>query len=347
MTNSSLPLTRSSRTGAWDRIGRKLDLPASDPTAYEKSGLNWTVTKEPLYRQNMDEVATHVAMIRSDNDRQLGVVGSGFTPVQNEDLFRFLRDLDGFSNVKLTCAGMLNGGETVWVRSRVDGLSFDINGDSTECYMDLTNGHIGNQRLSIMPRVERLICTNGMRALVPVMVRNHRNKLTAGYNLRHSRGITDTLNSIRDSLVYTTKAFKATEDAMRLLAAKPMTRDAVDRLFSMTFAKPKDVNPKAETGDLTGLADDESARAISIRQARERKLHELLEAPTNNHPGTRGTLYAAFQTVGEYIDHEMPVRTATGTEEAKAMARFTSAHFGTSDELKERALEFAMDLAGA
>jgi phage/plasmid-like protein (TIGR03299 family) len=345
MTSATLP-QRHTRN-PWATIGTGLNLAVDDPTAYEKSKLNWTVRKDDLFRKNGDAVESHVAIVRTDSDRQLGIVGSTFTPVQNSELFDYLKGLHGFADVKLHSAGSLNGGELVWIRAKCYGLSFDIKGDETEGLIEMRNGHIGNARLSIIPKVNRLVCTNGMRMVAAGTIL-HNGKLTTGFNLRHTLNITENLRSIQESMIKTTESFKATEAAMRLMAAKPLSKEAIDRMFGETFEKPKEVDPKAGTANLEDMAEDESARAIAIRKAREERLHSLLASPTNQHPGTRGTIYSLFQTVGEYLDYEAPVRTATGTEEAKQLARFASANFdGTADKLKDKAFGIALELAGA
>lgn len=345
---TTAPTMTHTKRPSWQRMGRPINLPVNDPTAYDKSGLNWDVRKDDLFRKNMDEVRSHVAIVRSDQDRQLGIVGATFTPVQNADLFKFLAGLSDFAPLTLDSAGVLDGGETVWIRAKCDALSFDLGGgDITEAFVSLVNGHIGNRRLGIQAQAERLICTNGMRMVMPAKIQ-YKGKLTTGFNLRHTRGITETLLSVQDAYVRATSAFKSTEEAMRLLVSKPITPEAQARLFSEPWAKPENVDQKGETADLEALGDDESARAIAIREAREERLKALLEAPTNQMPATRNTLYSLYQTVNEYLDHEAPVRTATGTIEAKEAARFASAHFdGTADRTKAKAFEIAMELAGA
>ena len=340
--------TATPRLSAWSRIGKGLNLPVTSPDAYEKSGLNWDVRRDPLFRKNGDAVDSHVAIVRSDSDTQLGIVGATYTPVQNRDLFTFLEGLHGFAEVTLHSAGQLHGGELVWVRARCDGMSFSINGDDTVGMINLTNGHIGNHMLDLTPMVERLICKNGLRMIVAGSVQHNGKVMSNGFRLRHTSGIAETLLSIRNSLIKTSAAFKLTEEAMRVMAAKPLTDEMVARLFGETFAKPEKIDPKNETADLETLGEDESARAIAIRKAREERLQVLLHSPTNQHPGTRNTVYSAFQTVVEYLEYDAPVRTATGTEEAKEMARLANANFGgAGDKLKDRAYGIAMELAGA
>jgi hypothetical protein len=92
---------------------------------------------------------------------------------------------------------------------------------------------------------------------------------------------------------------------------------------------------------------DEKAKASKIAEKRmENRLEELWRiwnAPTNQ-TGTRGTAFAALNTVCEYVDHFRATRVTEGTTEEGQ--RFESAMFGSGDNLKSKATVEALELAG-
>ncbi len=327
----------SLREPAWHKLGQVVDTPVSDPEAQRLAGLDWRVNLVPLCREDMDPITSHVATVRSDTGETLGVVGANYTPVQNRELFEWMRGLEGFADVVVETAGSLGCGETVWVLGRCKGLSLNIKNDVTNGYMLLCNGHTGQRKLTIMPTSVRVCCANTLRMAESVGKRE--GTLSSGYLLRHTTGIAEAMKEIQTAYAKTTKAWAITEQALRLLASKPLTEVAITRLFTEPWAKP--VLP-----ELADLAASETTRAAAIRTAREAKLRALLASPTNQQPGTRDTLFSGFQTVVEYLDHEAQTRQKDAKE--AAMARFESSCFGgIGDAVKDRTFTLALELAGA
>jgi phage/plasmid-like protein (TIGR03299 family) len=295
----------------------------------------------------MSPIDSHVCTVRSDTGITLGVVGKGYTPVQNSELFEWLRGLEGFSNVIIETAGSLGVGETVWVLGRCKDLTLDIRGDVTNGYMLLSNGHNGQRKLTIMPTQVRVVCANTLRMAESTGER--KSTLSTGFLLRHTSGIQDNMRQIQEAYAKTTEAWKLTEEALRLLAAKPLSESLLTRLFNEPWKAPTTpVAPSVVPEDPVAAlaAPDEGARAAAIRIAREQRLQAILAGPTCQVIGTRDTLFSAFNAVTEYLDYETPTRQKDPSK--AAMARFESSCFGgTADEVKNRAFKLALELAGA
>jgi phage/plasmid-like protein (TIGR03299 family) len=352
----------SLRETPWHKLGQIVEAPVTDTEALKLAGLDWAVEKMPLYRKDAEGISSHVAIVRTDNQRTLGVVTKHFHPVQNQELFDWLRGLDGFCDVIIETAGALGNGETVWVQARCNGLSFSIGGDEHKGYMLLANGHAGNRALQVMPTMQRVICMNTLTMAAgggttdAKTGKEFNGSLSAGFTLRHTKSITEMMGDIQIAYAKTTQAWKNTEEVCKHLASKPMSDEAIARLFSEPFETPKRENKDQEAlqalindEEAKDEADSEGARAIAIRQAREKRLNEILASATCRHyEATRGTLYAAFNALTEFVDHEGAVRTGTGTTEAQEMARFASAQFGGNGEkIKRRGYKLALELAGA
>ena len=351
----------SLRETPWHKLGQIVDAPVSDREAINLAGLNWSVDKMPLYRKDAEGVASHVAIVRSDTQRTLGVVTKHFQPVQNQELFDWLRGLDGFADVQIETAGALGNGETVWVLGRCKGLAFSLGGDEHTGYMLLANGHAGNRALQVMPTMVRVVCANtlymaaGGGSTDENTGKEFAGNLSSGFTLRHTRSIATMMGDIQTAYAKTTQAWKNTEQVMKHLAAKPLTDEAVATLFTTPFEQPKRENKDLDTlqafindddGKAKDEAESEGARAIAIREARTKRLNEILASETcTRYEATRGTIFAGFNAVTQFIDHEGAVR--TGSAEAD-MARFTSANFGGRGEMiKRKAYKLALELAGA
>jgi phage/plasmid-like protein (TIGR03299 family) len=363
----------SLRQSAWHGLGQVIDRPVTSDEAIKLSGLDWTADKQGLYRSDMDPITSHEAIVRSDTGQTLGIVGANFTPVQNRELFDWFVGLDGFADVTFETAGALGQGETAWVLARCNGLKFDIGGDAYQGYMAMINGHTGNRKLTLMPTGIRICCANTMRMATGQGKRN--NTLASGWELRHTVGIRDHLDAIRGLYARTTEAWQKTEESLRFLASKPVNDAALTRMFNDPWTEPGKTG--VAVGDLSNApatairlaleeaeaeangeeAPSESKRAGIIRELREARLRTLLAGETcSRFQSTRDTLFAAYNAVTEYLEHEAPVKlgasakdlSAEQRQRAGSMNRFASANFGgNNDKVKSRAFALAMELANA
>lgn len=351
----------SLREPAWHGFGQILNAPVSDKEWLKLAGLDYKVNKVGLYRQDMETVASHFAIVRSDNQKTLGVVTAGYEPMQNHELMDWIRGLDGFCDVTIETAGALGMGETVFISARCDGLKFDIGGDEHKGYMLLSNGHVGNRRLMINPTGTRVVCANTLAMATGHMSKDENKgfalsgNLSSGFALRHTKNIRDMMADIQAAYIRTTEAWKATEQVMRSFAAKPLTDEMLAALFTKPFEKPKSTNKDAEK--LAALLSDEQAateeaesegvRAKAIAAEREKRLREIHESETCQRFGaTKNTLFSGFQAVTEYITHEMPVRTGEGDTKG-SRRRFESNLMDRGDQLKRATFKVAMELLEA
>jgi len=335
----------------WHKHGTTVELPVSNTEARTLAGLDWEPVKMPLYRQDMEAIESHFAIIRSDNQKSLGVVTKQYEPVQNTQLFDWLEGLDGFADVVIETAGCLGAGETVWIMARCDGLSFDIRGDEHVPYMLLANGHVGNRKLQIMPTGVRVVCANTLAMASQGALTKEsegfafNGNLSQGFALRHTSKIHDMMTNIQEAYAKTTASWKATEEVMRHLADKPLTEEKIGRLFNEPFEKTK--NKNGDENNLisfingSGEADqdeaDEGVRAAAIKAAREGKLRSILASEECTRFGTRATLFAGLNAVTSYLDHD--------TDRTQDASRFASAMFGERERTKRKAFKIAVELA--
>lgn len=331
----------SLRESAWHGLGTVVNAPVADPEVRKIAGLDWDVTTEPLLRNDMTPVDGFRATVRSDTRETLGVVGPSYTPVQNAELFDWLRGLDGYTDVTIETAGALGKGETVWVMGKCNDLKLDLGDGGIQPYMLLSNGHAGNRQVTIMPTTVRVVCENTLRMAVGKGERKQ--ALSSGFQLRHTTNVVEAMKRIQQAYAATTNAWKATEEALRFLATKQYTTEKLVKLMTRTF-EPDVTEDEAE--DVT----DESVRAKLIRETRERRLLEILASQTCSALPIRGTMYSALQAMTEYIEHETLVTVRdVGPDEKKralAMARFRSVNFGgNGDKAKSRAWDAALELA--
>ena len=321
------------RTNPWQRIGRSFT-PTSDAIeALHRSGLNWTVEKVGLRTNDLAPVADHVAIRRSDTGHVLGIVGNDYHPLQNAEAFEFFRDLAGESRISFETAGSFDQGGITWVQAKLPDLSIRIGDDISDSYLFISNGHIGNKMLTVAPTTLRIICRNSLRMAEAqgADARKRRHSLEAGFTVRHTKGMKETLADIRDAYAKTLRSHAATTQAYQHLAGKRMTAKLTENFISGVFE--------------AGVGPDESDRAKTIRENRRERIEAILESPTSKVRGTAGSAFTLFQAAVEFIEHDRLTRSADG--ENAVEKRLVSATFGSGSDLKAAAFEAILDLTRA
>jgi phage/plasmid-like protein (TIGR03299 family) len=315
----------SLRQAGWHGLGTVVDAPLSDPRILEVAGLNWTAEKVGLWTETMETVETHRAIRRSDTGAILGVVGEGFQTLQNAEMLDYLRTVGKDHEMTVETAGALGAGETVWCMARIPDMDFIVAGkDVIQSYFLIAQGHAGNRMLNIMPTTVRVVCQNTLRAATS----NEKgrmgkaNTLSAGYALRHTSGMRAGMDAIARVYQSAMADNARTQEAMRGLASVRSTADSLPAIVAAAWPVKADA--------------DETQRAETIRLNRLSEIRAIRRSETCNVEGTAGTLFADFNAVTEWIDHE------SISDKAK---RFVSSQFGGAmDDAKGRAWEAALAL---
>lgn len=319
------------RSNPWEQVGRRFAPTSNTQDALMASGLNWQVEKIGLRTDDLAPVPDNMAIRRSDTGRVLGIVGADYEPLQNHEAFSFFQDVAGNGRLSFETAGCFNHGAITWVQAKLPDHDIRIGDDVSECFLFISNGHIGNKTLTIAPTTVRIICKNTLR-MAEAQQRHGRTLrpgLTNGFTVKHTKNMRDALNEIRDAYAQTLKSHAVTKEAYRFLAGKQMRTRLKDAFFDVVFAS----------------GPDESERAAAIAKARRDRLEAILATPTSQVKGTRNTAFSLFQAAVEYIDHERSTRTSDG--EDAASARLHSATFGSGAALKSRAWDAILDLTHA
>ena len=122
--------------------------------------LCWTVGKEQLYTEDGTIAPTGYATRRSDTGAVLGVVGSRYMPLQNQQLAQeFIQASEGFGLSQIEGVSV-NGGRKVVIRAKIGEIQ--IGKDTVHRYITVSNTHdgTGQVRLGMYNRV--LVCSNGL-----------------------------------------------------------------------------------------------------------------------------------------------------------------------------------------
>lgn len=284
-------------------------------TMLERAGLNWQVEQRELQVIDGPAVATHVANVRSDTGGIVGVVGRGYTPLQNDEGFAFTDGIVQSGSGGWMTARHLNGGSTVVALMKLN-RDIKIGGLDSEGILPLLafrNGHDGGTALSMRMMPLRLACLNGMLLPVKGSVRE--------WKARHTASISRRGDEARKALDVAWTYYDELEQLGNRLVAERVTERQFTSFLDRLIPLP--------------VKDDETkgGRAATNREAAVAAIRGYWNG--ENLANVHGTAWGALQAVGEYADWDRPVRTTERTSGDEN--RFV--RVGAVSPIKDRALE--------
>ena len=152
----------------WHGLGTKLDKPATAEEAFKAANLDWQVVKQPLYAKVGDKtrLVPDKFMVVPENKWGtsdcpiFGIVGRGYTPLQDWDAFGFFDNIVGKGAAIYHTAGALGKGERIWILAKLPSYIKVIGDDITEKYLLLSNSHDGKASVQIKFTPVRVVCQN-------------------------------------------------------------------------------------------------------------------------------------------------------------------------------------------
>lgn len=307
----------------WHGIGEEIDHAATSAEAIQAAKLNWEVRTFPMFADvdgrpvPMDSKAS----IRMDTMTPLGVVGRLYTPIQNTEAFNFFDNVVGEGKAIYHVAGALGKGETVWILAKLpQEIRIKQTDDIINKYLLLTNNHDGLSSLKMFFTPIRVVCQNTLSAA------NSEINKTKGdiVRIKHFPGIQDKVEAARVILGFVDRTYKELQEAYNKLADYQINDEWLD-IYIKTLVPAKN-------------EDDVSFRTIKIRDS----ISARFESEANTMPGIRGTAWAAYNSVTEYVDHYSLVNPTKRKDDTTA--RLASIWLGRGSDLKKKAFTVAMQL---
>jgi phage/plasmid-like protein (TIGR03299 family) len=323
----------AARTDAWHRLGQTVGHSMTGEEALAAARLTgWNVRKmalqvplEPVITDDGGEVtpaplpvAEHFATVRTNpitgNIDVLGVVGSKYEPVQNEESCALLNALTDESGAVFETAGALRGGRETFVTMKMpESMSFDgIDGskDRTDFFLAALNSHDGSSKFRFLVTPIRIVCANTQTAAIEAA--------SASWGIRHTGGARAAIQEARTTLKLSWRYMQAFEEEAAQLYSQAMDIDQM-----RDFA-----------AELVEVDKAESRTAARNRSERAAGIVKLWTSSPTIGP-IAGTRWAAYNAVTEYADHYAKVRTNGDQAAARALRAVTIG--STAQGLKARA----------
>src|SRR6478752_9255686 len=233
----------SARQHGSHRLGTVLPagFDAAGVMSHAKLG-GWHVRKEPLQTVpiiSADGVTTldvpdQFASVRTNpvtgRPDVLGVVGRGYTPIQNEAHARILDLLVDESGAHFETAGSLRGGRQVFLTMRMPETMRIGGHDPVDLYLVALNSHDGTSAFRLLVSAVRVVCANTQAAAL--------RQARASFSIRHTRNAAGQIEQARQTLGLTfayAEQFQAEADAM---IAQAMTDAEFEQVIANIWAEP-------------------------------------------------------------------------------------------------------------
>lgn len=296
----------------WHSLGKRVSDDLTPAQMMEAAQLNWTVEKRPLEFVVDDQrhpVANKYALVRSDSNAVLDVVGSGWQPTQNETAFNFFTDFVGAGEMSMHTAGSLKNGQIVWALAKVD-QSFEIlGGDKVDSYLLFSNPHKWGQAIDVRFTPIRVVCNNTLSLSLG-------QKAEKAVKVSHNQ--TFDPEAVNTALGIAANKLQQYEEMAKFLASKRYTADSMIEYFNTVFPVYGAAKKKQQS--------KQAARAVQV---------------VDTQPGAQygeGSFWQLFNAATYLTDHEIG---------KSADTRMQSAWYGQGAQRKVNALETAVQLAEA
>jgi phage/plasmid-like protein (TIGR03299 family) len=284
------------------------------------AGLNWEVMTEPVYSgagENLEALLTR----RTSDNSILGVVGPKYVPLQNMEAFNFFKPFIELNEASIETAGSLRQGKRVWVLAKINRDPMIVKGkDIVDKYVLLSNSHDGTLAVRVGFTPIRVVCAN-------TMAMAHNSKASKLIRIKHTKNVLENLENIREIMNLANSEFEATNEQYRLLANKSIVYKDLEKYVKLVF------NTTSKLAEVEGNLEDLNNKRIM------NEIVPLFEVGRGNDMvEVRGTLWAAYNAVGEYLQYNR------GSDMG---GRLDSLWFGQGAVLNKKALETAIIMAAA
>ena len=320
----------------WHGLGNQL--PEKQPLEIwaQAAGMDWQIKESPVHF-SIDNVHNasmfgsfdeQKVLYRSDTNTALSVVSNRYQVVQPMEVLEFYRDLTEQAGFELETAGVLKGGRKFWALART-GKSTALKGnDVVNGYVLLATSCDGSLATVAMPTTVRVVCNNTLSIAVngaeQAVKVSHRSNFGADA-VKRRLGIAV---SQWDQFMY----------EMKILSERKVNVKEANRYFeTLLSSNPTGTVPAIASKSHLKLLNTQTESVIPNERA-YKKLQAMYGGQGRGAELTaaKDTAWGLLCAVTEFVDHE---RQARSTEN-----RLDSAWFGNGGQMKQKALEQALQL---
>ena len=271
------------------------------------AGLAWTAEEHELITSSGATTENHKAIVRSDNNKIIGITGKDYGVVQNTVAFSMFDIVAKEKGATFTDVKVFDGGARMVARMKLPFKTSDYVrkvGDTVGRGFDLINSFDGSTGFVGDCYAEVLACTNGMKT----------RKNEGRFILRHTKNVKDRYKKALEIFAQADRYFDEMIERARVLDGKIFKAQDLKKFVRAMF--PAD--PKTK---------EFSTRALNQQNIVERLFFEGM--------GNVGrSAFDAYNGLTEWLDHK---RFDDDSKADKANL------FGTGRKLREKAFAYLED----
>ena len=313
----------------WHGLGTRIEQAATSAEALRAAEMDWDILKIPVYAGVSDAqkvlVPGYSAIIRDSDGKSLSIMSDDYIPHAPRDAFSFFDDVVGSKMAIYHTAGSLNGGKKIWILAKIPGeIRIPGTDDVTEKYLLLATSFDGTLATIMKMTPVRVVCQNTLTGAIKgsgefIKIRHRGSLDTRVHEAKRVFGIAmDQYKMFENEAV----SFSRTR-----FSDKNM-EDLVIRLF-----------PAADEKEVPTRTKDSRDSVIELfTEGRGQK----------DYPQIRGTSWAAYNAVTEYVDHFRGTRVSAKSkndDNSEANNRLNSIWFGAGGNMKAEAFAAIKQIA--
>ncbi|HET9893662.1 MAG TPA: DUF932 domain-containing protein [Streptosporangiaceae bacterium] len=240
--------------------------------------------------------------------QRLGMCGAIWKPVQNETHVEFLDALvDGGAG--FDAAMSLHGGTNVVVTMKLPAGVLIGGVDPVGLYIAVINYHDGHGSFTVLVTPVRIVCANTQA----MALRNFSRML----RMRHTKNAVPSIEEARRAIEMSYDYFDVLSAEAERMINQPITNGEFERIIAQVFPKGGD------------------SKMAATMDANRTDLMMRLFTEADTQAAIRGTNWAAYQAIVEYVDYSLPVRGADDEASARAARSLLGAN--NTDKMKSQA----------
>lgn len=295
----------------WHKLGTRVEGLMTATEAIQKGGLDWTVELRDIYLEGEVKIPDRRAVVRDTDQRVYTVVSQWYEPIQNSECFQFFDSVVGSREAKYEVVGSLRNGAHIFLLAKLN-ESMGVRGEQIDKCLVLVNGHDGGTALQMFFTPVRVVCANTLAMAL--------SKAADRFYARHVSGVTRKMEEARDILGLANSWYSTWIENAERLATHALPSAEMPLLLKAALGLPVEM-------------DFSTASASARNQMQE--VEALMETGRGlDNPAIRGTRWAAYNAVAEYVDHHREYR----GEEHDRQVR--GAMFGVGSQIKRRAWDY-------
>ena len=305
----------------WHQLGNQLPPKQSIEVWAQKAGMDWSICETPVHYMTEQTGSLHSLQLfneqkvlyRSDNQAPLSVVSRRYQVVQPKAILEFYRDLTEVSGFELETAGILKDGKKFWALART-GKETKLKGDDiVSGYMLLATSCDGSLATTATPTTIRVVCNNTLSMAI--------NGASSAIKVPHNTKFD--AEAVKQQLGIAVSQWDSFMYRMKILSERKV-KDLESRNYFLNVLCQIDNS----TDQTQGLKNERALKSVQALYDGHGRGAELASA--------NGTAWGLLCSVTEFVDHERRARSQDH--------RLDSAWFGQGANLKQRALDCALEL---